>query len=113
MNPAGPLEVGAIDGGPMGESSAETTARHLEVHGRVQGVFFRDSTRRQARQAGASGWVRNREDGAVEMWLEGPPEAVDSVERWVNEGGPQRARVEQVEVADAPPEGHEGFVVRR
>ncbi|MFN2557356.1 MAG: acylphosphatase [Nitriliruptorales bacterium] len=87
-------------------------ARRLRVHGRVQGVFFRASTRDRARRAGASGWVRNCADGSVELWLEGDPDAVAEVEDWVREGGPKAARVEQVEAEDSEPEGFESFDVR-
>lgn len=88
-------------------------ARHLRVHGRVQGVFFRASSRDRARQVGASGWVRNCPDGTVELWVEGDPDAVDEVEEWVREGGPKAARVEQVEAEDRDPEGFDTFDVRR
>ncbi len=90
-----------------------TVARHLRVHGRVQGVFFRASTRERAREAGAAGWVRNRPDGTVELWAEGDPDAVDGVERWVRDGGPRQAEVAQVEAEDAAPEGFDAFEVRR
>ena len=51
----------------------------MVVNGRVQGVFFRDSTRQQAREHGVAGWVSNRSDGAVEAVLEGTPGAVERV----------------------------------
>ncbi len=89
-----------------------TVARRLRIHGRVQGVFFRASTRERAREVGATGWVRNRDDGTVEMWLEGDSDAVASVEEWAHEG-PRAARVEQVESDDVEPEGHDRFEVRR
>lgn len=88
------------------------TARHLTVHGHVQGVFFRASTRDRARDAGAAGWVRNNADGTVEAWIEGDADAVDRVESWIRDGGPRNARVEQVEAEDAAPEGHDRFEVR-
>ncbi|MFO7778293.1 MAG: acylphosphatase [Nitriliruptoraceae bacterium] len=87
-------------------------ARHLAVHGRVQGVFFRDSTRREARARGVAGWVRNRRDGAVEVWLEGSEHAVAQVEGWIRGGGPERAEVERVDAESVAPEEHAGFVVR-
>jgi acylphosphatase len=90
-----------------------TVARHVEVRGRVQGVFFRAGTRDRAREAGAVGWVRNCPDGSLEAWLEGEPEAVRRVERWVRDGGPRSARVEGVDVQEREPEGHERFEVRR
>ncbi len=87
-------------------------ARHVVVHGRVQGVFFRANTRDQARQAGVVGWVRNRADGAVEAWLEGPEADVERVLGWVQAGGPSRAHVDRVEVEEQPPGGHRRFAVR-
>ncbi len=92
--------------------SAGTVARRLRIHGRVQGVFFRASTRERAREVGTTGWVRNCPDGTVEMWLEGEPDAIESVEEWAHEG-PRAARVERVEAEDVEPEGHEQFEVRR
>lgn len=89
-----------------------TAARHVVVHGRVQGVFFRASTRRRAREAGVTGWVRNEADGSVEAWLEGSDDALDEVERWIREGGPPHAQVTRVEVAERDPEGHAEFTVR-
>lgn len=80
------------------------------VHGRVQGVFFRDSTRRQAQARGVGGWVRNREDGAVEAAFEAEAEAVNAMIDFVREG-PRGAAVERVEVSEEPPEGESGFRV--
>jgi acylphosphatase len=94
-----------------GESTR--TARHLVAHGRVQGVFFRASTRQRAREVGAAGWVRNNSDGTVEMLVEGPREAVEAVEEWVRSGGPRAARVERVQADDREPEGCETFEVVR
>jgi len=81
------------------------------ARGRVQGVFFRDSARERARAHGVSGWVRNRDDGAVEAVLEGPPEAVERVTRFFA-SGPPRASVESVEVTEEPPAGLSGFEIR-
>ena len=84
--------------------------RRAIVHGRVQGVFFRDSTRQRANAHGVAGWVSNRSDGAVEAVLEGPPEAVDRVLRFL-ETGPPNATVDRVDVSDEEPEGLTGFSV--
>ena len=81
------------------------------VHGRVQAVFFRDSTRERANAHGVAGWVTNRSDGAVEAVLEGPPEAVERVLRFLHTG-PPHASVDHVDVSDEPPEGLTGFSVR-
>lgn len=85
--------------------------RRVVAHGRVQGVFFRDSARERARAHGVSGWVRNRDDGAVEAVIEGPPEAVERVMRFLQTGPPQ-ASIENVEVREEEPEGLSGFEVR-
>lgn len=87
-------------------------AHRVRVHGRVQGVFFRASTRRRARSGGVAGWVRNDPDGTVEAWLEGPEEAVGDLEDWMRAGGPERARVDHVDVEPVDPAGHDGFRVR-
>jgi acylphosphatase len=85
--------------------------RRATIHGQVQGVFFRDSTRERARANGVSGWARNSPDGTVEVVLEGPPDAVDSVLRFL-QTGPPRAQVAHVEVTEEPPEGIAGFSIR-
>lgn len=69
----------------------------LVIHGRVQGVFFRDSMRREAQNLSVAGWVRNRNDGTVEATVHGEPAAVDAIVRWAWHG-PQRAQVERVEI---------------
>ncbi len=88
-----------------------TARKRVVVHGRVQGVFFRDNTRRQAASRGVAGWVANRPDGAVEAVFEGEPDAIDSLIRFAQEG-PRGADVEDVEVFDEVPEGLSGFDVR-
>ena len=86
-------------------------ALRLVVRGRVQGVFFRDSCRQQASALGVRGWVRNREDGAVEAVVAGPTDAVDELVAWAQQG-PPRAQVESVETAPAADPGTTGFEVR-
>jgi acylphosphatase len=85
--------------------------RHVVVSGRVQGVFFRDSTRREAERSGVAGWVSNRYDGAVEAVLEGPSDAVERVLRFMREG-PRHARVEDIDVREEEPESLTTFSVR-
>ena len=85
--------------------------RRVVVHGHVQGVFFRDSTQREAASAGVSGWVRNRPDGAVEAVFEGPAEAVERMVSFAYEG-PRGADVAEVEQQEEEPEGLSGFAVR-
>jgi acylphosphatase len=65
------------------------------VRGRVQGVFFRAATQREARRLGLSGWVRNRPDGSVEMVAEGDEGSVRQLCMWA-EKGPSAARVDDV-----------------
>jgi acylphosphatase len=91
--------------------SDELVGRRAVVRGRVQGVFFRDSARERALAHGVAGWIRNRSDGAVEAVLEGPPDAVARVVRFLHTG-PPGAQVESVEISDEEPEGLTGFEVR-
>jgi acylphosphatase len=86
-------------------------ARRVVVRGHVQGVFFRDSTRRRAQAERVAGWVSNRADGAVEAWFEGPAEAVERLVAFARRG-PRGAAVESVEVIDEEPSGLGGFQVR-
>ena len=80
------------------------------VHGRVQGVFFRDATRRLAERHGVAGSVRNTTDGTVEAVFEGPPDAVEKLVAFCEEG-PRGAAVERVEVYEEAPEGVGDFRV--
>jgi acylphosphatase len=84
--------------------------RRVVIHGRVQGVFFRDTTRSRAAQRDVSGWVRNNRDGTVEAVFEGEREAVESMLRFAGEG-PRGADVERVDVTEEEPEGLSGFSV--
>ena len=90
---------------------SQPVRRRVVVRGHVQGVFFRDSTRREALRRGVSGWVSNRPDGAVEAVFEGSPSDVEQLVRF-SSAGPRGAFVEEVEVTDEPPEGLSGFAVR-
>ncbi|MGZ5311128.1 MAG: acylphosphatase [Solirubrobacterales bacterium] len=83
----------------------------MVARGRVQGVFFRDSVRRRAEGLGVSGWVRNRDDGAVEAVFEGDPDGVDALVAYCR-AGPGRAEVSGLEVSDEPPGSCQGFQVR-
>ncbi len=76
---------------------ADMVRAHVVIHGLVQGVFFRATTREKAREHGVTGWVRNLPDGSVEALFEGEKDAVESLIRWCHEG-PLGARVEKVEV---------------
>jgi acylphosphatase len=85
--------------------------RRVIVSGRVQGVFFRDTCRREARRRGVAGWVRNRPDGAVEAVFEGPPDAVEALVGW-SRTGPPDADVAGVEVREEQVAGESDFAVR-
>ena len=85
--------------------------RRVVIAGLVQGVFFRDSIRRLARQHGVSGWVANRADGNVEAVFEGEQDAVERLVSFSREG-PRGARVDSVQVVEEEPEGLDGFDVR-
>lgn len=85
--------------------------RRVRVHGQVQGVFFRDTTRREAHQRGIAGWVANRPDGSVEAVFEGDPEAVAAMVAFCR-SGPRGATVADVDVNEEEPEGLTGFEVR-
>lgn len=78
------------------------------VHGRVQGVFYRDSCRNEARRLGVRGWVRNRPDGTVEVVAEGPRDRVDRLLTWCRHG-PPRAAVTAVSVTDEVPAAERPF----
>ncbi|GAA4941754.1 acylphosphatase [Actinomycetospora succinea] len=83
-------------------------SKHIVVHGRVQGVFFRASAEDAAGRLGVGGWVRNREDGTVEMVVEGEDDAVEQMIAWAREGSSQ-AWVSGVDVTDTEPQGHRSF----
>lgn len=74
----------------------------LRIYGKVQGVFFRDSTQKKARELGCTGWVRNEADGSVTAVAKGDDKAVEQLIEWCHEGPPE-AEVSQVDV-----ESHSG-----
>lgn len=91
---------------------ADTVRRKVVVKGEVQGVFFRESTEQEAQDQGVSGWVANRDDGAVEAVVQGDTEAVAAFVSWARQG-PSSADVDSADVADEPvTEGESGFEVR-
>ncbi|MDB2237096.1 acylphosphatase [Halorubrum ezzemoulense] len=85
---------------------------HVFVSGRVQGVYYRASTRDAAREKGVDGWVRNLDDGRVEAVFEGPEGAVRDMVAWC-ETGSRAAEVDDVDAEYGAPEGEDGFEVRR
>ena len=91
---------------------ADRTRAHVFISGRVQGVYFRATTRDAAESAGVDGWVGNLEDGRVEAVFEGPKSAVESMVEFCQEGS-EAAVVEAVDVTMESPEGLSGFRIRR
>jgi acylphosphatase len=89
-----------------------TIRRRVVVHGRVQGVFFRETTRLEAEAHGVAGWVQNLPDGTVEAVFEGPEPAVAALLRFAAQGPPD-AQVDHVTAAEEPPQGLQGFEVRQ
>ena len=85
-----------------------TVTRHLTIHGRVQGVWYRGWAVRTARKLGLSGWVRNRNDGSVEAIVEGDAESVREFIRLAGDGPPD-ARVERIDEEDVARLGATGF----
>ncbi|QTD47217.1 acylphosphatase [Ottowia testudinis] len=89
----------------------EAIARHLRIHGRVQGVTYRASMVAEATRLGLAGWVRNRRDGSVEALAQGGSPAVQALIDWARRGPPQ-ARVERVDVAETEPQALPPFEQR-
>jgi acylphosphatase len=87
------------------------TRAHVYVSGTVQGVYFRATTRDEARDRDVDGWVRNLDDGRVEAVFEGPARAVEELVEFCHEGS-SAARVEDIEVTYGDPQGEDGFRVR-
>jgi acylphosphatase len=78
----------------------ETVTRSVRAHGRVQGVWYRESMRQEAARLGVTGWVRNRLDGTVEAVVQGTPGAVDAITEWMRRG-PEQAEVTRLEIGEA------------
>jgi acylphosphatase len=82
------------------------------VSGRVQGVWFRASTREEARRLGVEGWVRNLEDGSVEVFMQGEDSKVDRLLAWSHHG-PAGAVVVSVDLFPAEPDiSIKGFIIK-
>jgi protein-L-isoaspartate(D-aspartate) O-methyltransferase len=97
-------------GAPAG--AAGTKAVKMRLSGRVQGVYYRASTQREARRLGLAGYAKNLRDGSVEVWAQGEAAAVDALVAWCRVG-PPRAEVALLEAEDvAPDAGMESFEVR-
>ncbi|MEN0108016.1 MAG: acylphosphatase [Pseudomonas sp.] len=85
---------------------------HGYVSGKVQGVYYRQSTEQEATRLDLDGWVRNLADGRVEVLVEGEEEAVRELAVWL-ETGPEKAEVTGVELSEHPVQGVAGFIVRQ
>ena len=90
---------------------SDVARSRVVVHGHVQGVFFRDSCRREANARGVAGWITNRPDGAVEAVFEGEPDAVAALVDFCRRG-PRGADVRSVDETSEEPQGLTGFQVR-
>lgn len=102
---------GAVPEGDGPASVDDAPARaHVLASGRVQGVWFRSSTKERASGLGVAGWVRNRPDGRVEAVFEGERSSVQRLVEWMHDG-PPRASVDDVEVEYEEPRGESGFSV--
>ena len=92
-------------------SDSDRVRAHVFVSGRVQGVYYRASTRDAARERGVDGWVKNLDDGRVEAVFEGDEERVEAMCEWC-ETGSRAAEVDSVDVTMEAPESLDGFEVR-
>lgn len=86
------------------------SGRHYFITGRVQGVFFRDSTRQKANELGVTGWVKNTVDGRVESVAFGTDEQLEKFEQWLRHGPPM-AEVTAIEIQSITSEANQSFVI--
>lgn len=93
-------------------TDSDRVRAHVFVSGRVQGVYYRASTRDAATDRGVDGWVRNLDDGRVEAVFEGEQGAVEAMCEWC-ETGSSAATVSDVAVTMESPDGIDGFGIRR
>lgn len=84
----------------------------IRVHGKVQGVYFRQGTKAVADQLGVRGWVRNESDGSVYMEVEGDDWLLENFLDWCAEG-PERAEVQLVEKEEGEIQGFQNFIVKK
>lgn len=85
---------------------------NIQITGKVQGVFYRDSTRRKAEELGVTGMVRNQPDGSVYAEAEGSEEAIHALAEWCKQG-PQQAQVHQVTITPGEMVGYTSFEIKR
>lgn len=98
--------------GPAMTQATSAARVRVLVSGKVQGVWFRESTREEAERLGVGGWVRNLPDGRVEAVFTGPPPAVDRLVAWCHRG-PPAAQVASVEATPQPGPSEPAFRVLR
>lgn len=91
--------------------SDDAVRAHAFISGKVQGVYYRANTQKQARRRDLDGWVRNLDDGRVEAVFEGPRAKVEDIVDWCQTGSP-RADVDDVDVEWEDPEDLSGFEIR-
>jgi DNA ligase D-like protein (predicted 3'-phosphoesterase) len=108
---AGPVEQSRGRAGSVAPKAFGARAIRAVIAGSVQGVNFRESTRRRATELGLLGWVRNGDEGTVAVHAEGSAAAIDSLLAFLHEG-PRGATVREVATRDVPIEGHEQFAIR-
>ncbi len=89
----------------------DAKALHIQVHGRVQGVWFRASAQNRARELNVKGWVRNAPDGSVEIYAEGAEESLDQFVLWCREGPPS-AKVSHLDIDSVAVENLSTFEIR-
>jgi acylphosphatase len=94
----------------IGMDLASMVRRSVTVRGRVQGVGFRWTARREAQRRGLGGFVSNQPDSSVYVEVEGPPDVVDGFIAWLRRG-PPGARVSRVDVAELDATGETGFAI--
>ncbi len=87
------------------------SSRSIRISGHVQGVFFRAETQQMARELKLTGWVRNNDNGTVQIHAEGDEASLKELEEWCNHG-PSGAQVDSVICVDANDEGCESFEIR-
>ena len=84
---------------------------NIKVEGRVQGVFFRVSTQKEAIRLGLKGFVRNEYDGSVYLEVEGRQEEIDQLLSWIGKGGPPRGEVHNYETTEGEVVGFKFFEI--
>jgi acylphosphatase len=85
---------------------------NIKVHGKVQGVYFRDSTKMVADQLGVKGWIRNESDGSIYIEAEGDDWILDNFLDWCEEG-PERAEAQLVEKAESEMQNFQNFIIKK